>query len=448
MEKAFAYVDKNFEKLVQELQDICKQPSIAAQNIGMKETAAMIVAKMQSLGIDAQVIPIENGYPVIFGGIQGKSDKTILFYNHYDVQPPEPLDKWSSPPFAADIRDGKLYARGVADNKGSLYSRLQALEAILATGDELPINIKFLVEGEEEIGSPNLENFVLGHKDMLRADACIWESGHKDENDNPMTRLGNKGIAYLQLNVKTAETDFHSRMAPVIPNAAWRLVWALSTLKDVNDQILIDGFYDRIQPISEEELEALKAMPSQEGKLRHRAGIETFINDVSGLEFTNRLYNSPTCTICGFESGYTGEGQKTVLPCTAMAKIDFRLVVDQDPEEIQQLLREHLDRHGFSDIEIEPLSMYPPAKTSLKMPFVDILRESAACVYDKPLVVEPTATGSGPRFVFSSWTDMPIAGLGPGYAGALVHAPNENIRLQDYKEAIKHIIALLNRFSQ
>lgn len=443
MKRAFEYIDLNFEKLVSELQDICRQPSIAAQNVGMQETAQKIIAKMKSLGIHCELFPVENGYPIIYGEIQGTSDKTLLFYNHYDVQPPEPLDKWTYPPFGAEIHEGKLYARGVSDNKGALYSRLHAIEAILKTGGKLPVNIKFLVEGEEEIGSPNLEKFVLEHKGLFRADACIWENSFKDELDNPMVRLGNKGMLYVELRVRSANTDFHSRMAPVIPNAAWRLVWALSTLKGVDDRVLIEGFYDRVKPIPPEELEVLAQMPSPEEELKKRAGIQSFLNGVTGIEFANAMYNSPTCTICGLESGYTGKGQKTVLPCTARAKIDFRLVVDQKPEEICNLLRAHLDKHGFNDVEIEVLSMATPAKTEVTTPFVEVVRKSAALVYDKPLVIEPTSAGTGPRYVFSSWTDMPIAAIGPGYAGSLNHAPNENIRLEDYREATKHVVALL-----
>jgi len=434
--------------MIVELQEICKQPSIAAQNIGMEETAEMILIKMKELGIETKLIPLENGFPVLYGELKGESDKTLLFYNHYDVQPPEPLEEWTFEPFGAKIHNGKIYARGVSDNKGALYSRLQAIEAILKTGKKLPVNVKFLIEGEEEIGSPNLEEFVLNNKELLRADACIWENAFKDENDHPMARLGNKGMLYLELRVKTGNTDFHSRMAPVIPNAAWRLVWALSTLKNVDDEVLIEGFYDSIRPISDEELDVLKDMPSQEEKLKERAGIDEFINGVTGLDFSDKLYNTPTCTICGIESGYIKEGQKTVLPCTAMVKVDFRLVVDQDPSHIIDLLRKHLDKHGFEDIEIHVLSEAKPAKTPVTTPFVDILRKSSDMVYDKPLIIETTSAGTGPRFVFSSWTDMPIAAIGPGYPGSLNHAPDENLRIEDYKESIKHVIALLYHFDE
>ena len=448
MIKEFEYVDKNFKHMVEDLQDICHEPSIAARNTGMKEGADKVCKKMKSLGMECRIMPTDGGFPVVFGELKGETDKTILFYNHYDVQPPEPLDKWKYPPFGAEVHDDKLYGRGVSDNKGSLFSRLEAIEAVLNENGKLPVNVKFLVEGEEEMGSPHLEKFVKANKDLFDADACIWELAAKDENGNPMARLGSKGMLYVELSVTTANTDFHSKMAPVVPNAAWRLVWALSSLKDENENILIDGIYDKIKPIPPEELEILNTMCSQEEKLRKRSNIKEFLGGVKGSEYNKRLYTGMTCTICGIESGYTLEGQKTVLPCTAKAKLDFRLVVDQDPDEIVQLLRKHLNKHGFSDIKIKVLTNTKPAKTSVTTPFMDIVRKSAAMVYDKPIVIETTAAGTGPRSAISDWSNMPIVALGPSYAGSRNHSPNENIKLEDYREAIKHIIALMYCFAE
>lgn len=439
----FKKVDQSLEKMMQDVIEVCQQPSIAAQNIGMNETVDIIIAKMNAIGIKTQRMPIENGNAVIYGEKKGASDKTILFYDHYDVQPPEPLEKWFSPPFEPQIRDGKIFARGVSDNKGPLYTRLHAIETILDMAGELPVNVKFLIEGEEEIGSPNLKPFVLKHQEMLRADVCVWENAHKAENDHPVIRLGNKGMLYVELRVKAAASDYHSRFAPIIPNAAWRLVWALSTLKDRNEHILIKGFYDTIRPIPEEEFTVLKAMAGQETKIQERAQIKELLNGVQGVDFANKFLNAPTCTICGISSGYTGQGSKTVLPCYAMAKLDFRLVVDQDPHEILSLLRQHLDEHGFTDIEIITHSAAKPSKTPITNPVVKIAEEAGKLVYDKPFIIEPCAAGTGPRYVFSGWTDMPIIGIGPGYPGALNHAPNENLVISDYCQAVKHIIAFL-----
>ena len=446
MKKLFEKVDQNLDRMMQDVIEICRQPSIAAQNIGMTETADMVIAKMNSIGIKTRKMPIENGNPVIYGEMQGTSDKAVLFYDHYDVQPPEPLDQWISPPFQPEIRDGKIFARGVSDNKGPLYTRLHALETIMDVDGKLPVNVKFLIEGEEEIGSPNLESFVLANKELLNADVCVWENAHKAEGDHPVIRLGNKGMLYVELRVKAAATDYHSRFAPIIPNAAWRLIWALSTLKDVNEKILIKGFYDRIRPIPEEEYSVLAAMAGQEEKIQERAQIKELLNGVQGIDFANKFLNGPTCNVCGISSGYTGQGSKTVLPCYAMAKLDFRLVVDQDPNEILALLREHLDEHGFDDIEIYPHSTTKPSKTPITDPVVKIAVEAGGLVYDKSFIVEPCAAGTGPRDVFSG-TGMPIIGLGPGYPGALNHAPNENLVIRDYCQAVKHIIAFLYKMS-
>ncbi len=442
MKKAFQYVDDHFEQMVTELQALCAQPSIAAQNIGMEETAAMLVKKMKDAGIDARVLENEKGYPVVYGEVKGSTDKTLLFYNHYDVQPPDPVDKWKYPPFGSEIHDGILYARGCSDNKGTLLSRIHAVESILKTGRTLPVNVKFLIEGEEEIGSPSFEAFVHSHKDLLKADACLWENSAKDEDNNPVVKLGNKGMLYCQLHLKTGNTDVHSMNAPIVPNAGWRLIQALRTLKDDNDHILIDGFYDDVLPISPEETEAWKKVPSPEAGLKKRLGIDKFVNDATGDQVNLALYTKPSCNICGVVAGYTGEGQKTVTPCEASAKLDFRLVVAQDPDKIFKLLRKHLDSHGFQDIEVSVTSAAAPAKTPVTEKFVQVIQRAAQDVYEQPLVILPTAAGTGPRDVFA-YSGMPIAGIGCGHAGSVQHAPNENIKLVDYKEAIKHVAALL-----
>ena len=442
MKSSFNYVDENFNRMVTELQQLCQQPSIAAQNIGMKETAELLVNMMQNVGIDTRIVENKNGYPVIYGEAKGDSNQTLLCYNHYDVQPPDPIEKWNYPPFGAEIHDGILYARGVSDNKGSLLARIHAIEAILKSGNPLPINVKFVIEGEEEIGSPSFGDFVEKNRDLLGADACLWENSAKDEDGNPVAKLGNKGMLYVQLNLRTGNTDVHSMNAPIVPNAGWRILSALQTLKDENNQILIDGFYDDVLAICPEEVATWEGVPSPEVGLKNRLGIKEFVNNVSGSDVNLALYTHPSCNICGIESGYTGEGQKTVTPCTASAKLDFRLVVDQDPQKVYEQLRKHLDKHGYDDVEVEIISTARPAKTPVTDHFVNLVVDAAKDSYTKPMVVLPTAAGTGPREVFA-YTNMPIVGVGCGHAGSVQHAPNENIYVEDYRESIKHIISLL-----
>jgi acetylornithine deacetylase/succinyl-diaminopimelate desuccinylase-like protein len=267
-------IAQNEKTYVAELRELLRKPSISAQSIGIRETADWIVQYMESLGMEARIYPVADGHPVVFGELKGETDRSILFYNHYDVQPPEPLELWESEPFSADIRDGKIFSRGVADNKGCLMARLQAVKAILQTRGKLPVSVKFLVEGEEEIGSPHLRTFVDAHRELLRSDLCIWENAYGDEDGNPTIRLGNKGMCYVELSVQSMKSDTHSKNATIYPNAAWEMIWALSTLKDSNENILIEGFYDRVVDPGPEELAVIKRVPIQEEKIKARAGVD------------------------------------------------------------------------------------------------------------------------------------------------------------------------------
>jgi acetylornithine deacetylase/succinyl-diaminopimelate desuccinylase-like protein len=431
MPLATQLINTKFTDYVTELQGWIRQPSIAAEGTGMTEMAGLVSQRLKGAGGTARVFEITEGYPVVYAEFKGKSQYTLLFYNHYDVQPPGDRSEWRCDPFAAEIAEGRLYGRGVADNKGCLLSRIQAVEAILNTTNELPINVKFLVEGEEEIGSSHLEPFVLEHQALLEADACIWEYAAKDARGRPSATLGNKGMCYVELTAKGAKVDFHSMYAGLIPNAAWRLTWALATLKDEEENI------------SPEEIELLERTPLDEEGFAREAGISELLGGVTAIEAQRRLYGSPTCTICGLVSGYTGKGTRTVLPAVARAKVDFRLVVDQDPQDIMRKLRAHLDCHGFADIDVNLLTASLPIKTPVTHPFVQVVVDAASRVYDQPLVVQPTSPGTGPRSAFAGWTDMPIVGLGVAHLGSQVHGPNENIVLEDYRQGIKHIVAII-----
>ena len=447
MNKVYKLIDRAFPKYVNELQNWVKQPSVAVDGTGMDTMARLVSDRLDRAGGSVRLLQPDSGYPVVYGEFQGSSKRTLLFYNHYDVQPPGSEASWNFPPFGAQISEGKVYGRGVADDKGCLLSRIQAVEAFREGIGVLPVNVKFLVEGEEEIGSPNLRSVVVSHKDILAADACIWEYAAKDGQGRPSATLGNKGMCYVELTCRGAKSDFHSMYAGLIPNAAWRLVWALATLKDINENVLIDGFYANVQSLSPQEEQVLKDLPLDETGFREEASISELLSGVQEMEAKRRLYGHPTCTICGLASGYTGIGARTILPATATAKVDFRLVVDQNPDDILRKLRIHLDNHGFDDVKMNPLSTALPAKTPVTDPFVHIVVEAASHVYRQPIVIQPTSPGTGPRWVFSEWSDMPIVGLGVGHIGSQIHAPNENIVLEDYREGIKHIAAILELFN-
>ena len=447
MKQFNAYVDQNAERFIEELKEFCRQPSISTQNVGLEEMAELVRARLGRLGAEVRLIPVDGGPAVVFAEL-GQGERTLLIYNHYDVQPPDPLEEWESPPFEPTIREGKLYARGVADNKGNLMARVQAIEAYRAAIGELPLRVKFVVEGEEEVGSLHLAQFAQENHELLAADGCLWESGGKDEAERFVLYLGLKGIAYLELRARGAKSDLHSSLATIVPNPAWRLVWALSTLKDEDDHITIDGFMDHVAEPTQVEMDILEAIPFEEEKIKENFGIPEFIRGLSGVEALKKHLYEPTCTICGFKSGYIEEGSKTVLPSTATVKLDFRLVPNLTPELVGQLLRQHLDRRGFEDIEIALGVGERSARSPLDAPIVKAAVAAAEAVYGQPPVIYPTMAGSGPMYPLSEALGIPAVLAGIGYPGANVHAPNENIRLADYFEGIRYIGELVRRFGE
>lgn len=447
MEDVFAFIEKNREMYLTWLQEICRLPSVAAQNRGMKETAEMVEKILKQLGAETLQVST-SGYPVVYGVFNPDKSKILSFYNHYDVQPEDPIELWDSPPFAAEIRDGRIYARGVADNKGNLMARLAAVHAYQQVRGQLPLQVKFIIEGEEEIGSTSLEEFAHQHKELLHADGCIWEFGYKNADGRPQVSLGVKGMCYVELTCRGANTDLHSANAAIIENAAWRLNWALSTLKTPDERIQIEGFYDRVATLSPEDYEALDKMIYSEESMLKSLGLKSFLLDLSGLPLKEKLVFQPTCTICGIESGYTGEGIKTVLPSVARAKIDFRLVPNQDPHEILRLLREHLDRHGFSDIEIEAHSLDYPARTEIVNLLTASVRDTCMEVYGMEPTLMPMSPGTGPMYVLCQSIGVPAVSVGVGNFQSNNHAPNENIFVEDYIQGIKHIAAIMEDFAK
>jgi acetylornithine deacetylase/succinyl-diaminopimelate desuccinylase-like protein len=442
------YLETHLDESIAELSRLCAQPSVAAQNWGLTECAGLVAEMLQTRGFNVQVIPT-HGAPVVFGERKGRSSKTLLFYNHYDVQPPEPLDLWESPPFEPAIREGKLFARGVSDDKGHITSRLYALDALLNTDSELPCNVKFIIEGEEEVSSLHLHEFVEDHQKLLAADACIWESGGVDHRDVPMQSLGMRGICYVELSAITADVDVHSGLGgSIFPNAAWRLVWALNSLKGPDERIRIPGHYDNVIPPSERDRQLMAALPEIAEEYKKRFGVDHFLKGLTGgvdLRLTGVF--EPTCTICGLNSGYQGAGAKTVLPARATAKVDFRLVPNQTPEQVVLGLRNHLDAEGFTDIDITFLGGEPPARTDPDDPFVALVVQTAEPIYGHPAQIVPMIGGSGPSYPFIHTLNLPVATAGIGHPGSRAHAPNENIRLDLYVKGAKHIAHILKVFS-
>ncbi|HYK74969.1 MAG TPA: M20/M25/M40 family metallo-hydrolase [Pseudoneobacillus sp.] len=439
------------ESAIELLKQYLSFPTISAQNTAIPETVQFVVRMIEEAGGETQTLDDLGGNPVVYGyfpaGSQGDSSKTLLFYNHYDVQPPEPLDEWNSEPFEATIQDGKLFARGVADNKGDLVARLTAIKVLQKTQGGLPCNIKFLIEGEEEIGSPNLEPYLQKYRDLFKADACIWEFGGKDEQDRISMVAGIKGMAYLELTCVGAEIDMHSSVGAYVDNAAWRLVQALATMKNQQNEILVEGFYDGIEEPSEAVMQAVHALPFNEEAVTNLYGLRRpLITKAKGQDPREAMVLQPTMTICGLVSGYTGEGSKTVLPKNAKAKIDCRLVPGQDPDHILECVQKHLEKHGFHDVKVTSVNGQKAYRSDFSHPFISHVMESAQEVYGKEGILAPNSAGTGPMYIFGEQLQLPIVSTGVGWVGSKAHAPNESIRLQDFENGIVHMAYMLLGF--
>lgn len=444
-----SYLELHRERLLEDYKDFLRQPSVAATGQGIVEMAALVARRFASLGADVQIVPTEGDAPPVVWAELGEGDKTLLIYNHYDVQPAEPFDLWESPPFEPTVRNGLLFARGASDDKGELVTRIHAVEAWQATQGKLPFKIKWLVEGEEEVGSTHLHHWVEQHKDWLKSDGCLWEFGGFDEKKRFTLHMGVKGICYVQLRVKSIDHDLHSSLAPLAPNAAWRLLWALNTIKDQNENILIDGYTDYVREPSAAQMEMLRQMPFEEAELKRSWNIEQFLGNTTGVDAVKRLLFTPTATICGITTGWQGKGTKTVLPAEATAKVDFRLVPDLTPDIAADLLRKHLDQHGFTDVEIVSYGGYRAEFCDVEAPVVKAAQRAAQIVYQQNPVMIPNSAGSGPMWSLSSFIGgAPVVCAGISHADSRVHSPNENVPLQNYYDGMRYMGVFFDEFAK
>jgi acetylornithine deacetylase/succinyl-diaminopimelate desuccinylase-like protein len=442
-------VDGSRDVLLGELNEFLGMPSISArpdENGGFRGCARWVAQKLEEAGAEASIMETD-GHPVVFAEI-GEGPKTLLSYGHYDVQPPEPLDLWESDPFEPTVRDGGLYARGVADDKADVLSRIQALRLYVEEHGALPFKLKFLIEGEEEIGSPNLAAFVRANADLLSADACLWEGSMKDEAGRPMIFCGTKGVAYVELRTRGASYDLHSMYGGIAPNPAWRLVQALRTIKDENGEITLDGLDDLADEPSELDLEAISRIPFDDDALRASWEVEALDRGLTGEDALREMLLRPTANIAGIQSGYTGPGSKTIVPSEAFVKMDFRLVAGQNPGPVLELIRAHLKRRGFEDIEVVDLHGVEPAKTPVDSAVVETALQTWRDLGRDEAVVYPTIGGSGPTSLMVAELGIPTIMTGSvANVESRLHSPNEWVRLDDYFETIRYFVRFFERFS-
>ncbi len=446
-EKVSAFLKRNYDEYVSLLKELVSYRSVASWGLdGVRDCADYLSELLRSRGFKVSV-KCGGGAPVIFGEL-GSGSKTILMYNHYDVQPPDPLELWASDPFKLELKGDLLVGRGVGDNKGNIIARLAAVDSLSDYLDLLDLRIKFLFEGEEEVGSPTLADIVRENLSWVKADGGIWETAYVGRDGRLEISLGFKGILYLELLLKGANRDVHSGYAPLIPNPVWRMAKLLTHMKSEDGSVLVPGFYEDVDPeflSSAEEL--IKQIDYRElEKMAGELGLKGFVRGLRGVEALRELYTKPSLNVSGLYSGYTGKGSKTIVPSVAGVKIDIRPVPGQNPEKILNNIKQYLRDLGYHDVEVLVESMYPAGYTKPSEEIVKASVKAAREAYGLDPRLTPISGGSGPIYLFTNVAAIPTTGAGVGYYDSRVHAPNENIRREDFLNGMKHVALTLINF--
>jgi acetylornithine deacetylase/succinyl-diaminopimelate desuccinylase-like protein len=442
------YIGAGLQRFTEEILEFLRIPSVSAKSehdADTRRTAEWLQAKLANAGLEAEVINTP-GHPIVLGEWRGAGEDapTILVYGHYDVQPPEPLDLWDSPPFEPEVREGRLYARGAADDKGQLYLHVKAAEAHLKAGRGLPVNLIILAEGEEEVGSQNLVPFVEANSDRLACDAIVISDSAMFAPGLPCLLFSLRGLAYCEIHVDGPSSDLHSGSygGPVV-NPAMALSQILATLVDDSGRIAIDGFYDDVVDWDEEMRDGIRSLPFDEGEFAAWVGAP-LAGGETAYSVLERLWTRPTCEVNGMLSGYIGEGAKTVLPRRAMAKVSFRLVADQDPRRIVELVRAHMAKvtPAGVTVRVEELHRGMPWRAHLG----DKLKEAATIALMKAFGAAPVLAGEGGSIPivseFERVLSAPALLVGFSLPGANEHAPNEWFPQDNIEKGIRALAYL------
>jgi acetylornithine deacetylase/succinyl-diaminopimelate desuccinylase-like protein len=438
----FAYIDDHSQTFLLRLIDYLRRPSISAYGEGIGEVAEYIANVMRQMGLTIQIMPT-SGWPMVFGEYHvHENAPTVLLYGHYDVQPPDPLEGWVTPPFEPTIRNDRLYARGVGDNKGQHFAQLMALETLLSCRGTLPCNVKVLLEGEEEVGSPHMPEFMRAHRDELQADLVIVSDGPVHENGQSTISFGVRGVLDIELRARGANRDLHSgHWGGIVPNPLWTLVHLLATMKNERGDITIDGFYDNVQPLTALERQALADLPINVDEVKQSLGIQR-LDEPQERNYFERLAAWPTLTLNGIHGGYGGPGSKTVLPHEAIAKCDIRLVEAQTADEILAKVKAHVQRHA-PEVTVTSYGGMDPSKTPLDSPFTEPLRQAILAAQGVPPLLVPAKGASLPNYVFTKTLGMPVFGVPYANPDESNHAPNENMEIARFIMGIKTGAAML-----
>jgi acetylornithine deacetylase/succinyl-diaminopimelate desuccinylase-like protein len=448
------YLTIHRERHLEEWKDFVRIPSVSAKaehKADMSRAADWLVERMLEAGLQiAEVMPTE-GHPVVVGEWRGAPNApTLLVYGHYDVQPPEPLKLWTTPPFEPEVRDGRLFGRGAADDKGQIFLHLKAVEAHIAVHGRLPVNVVFVVEGEEEIGSPHLEPFLLKNRARFQCDAVLISDTSMFAPGLPAITIGLRGLAYMEVHVEGPDRDLHSgEYGGAVLNPGNTLSRIIAQLQDDDGRVTIPGFYDDVRDLDQRELAALRDLPFDEGSVEEEVGVSPKGGE-KGYSVLERLWTRPTLDVNGILCGYTGEGAKTVLPSAAMAKISMRLVPDQEFRDIEQKFIRHVESLAPEGVRVRAEALHggPAWYAEPRGPMFDAAREALAEAFGaEPVFIR--GGGSIPIVAgFEQTFGVPVVLIGFGLAGDNLHAPNESMVVDNYVNGIRAVALLYDKLEQ
>lgn len=443
LEKALEKAEENKDEALQTLLELVAQPSVSTRGEGMDESVSLLRGVMEDAGIETRVLQT-GGNPAIFGEVRGRPGApTVLFYGHYDVQPPEPLELWESPPFEPEVREGRVFGRGVADNKGQHLCHILAIKAWRETVGELPVNVKLLIEGDEETGSPHLADLVKGNKDLLFADFAYTSDGGIHASGRPVVCFGARGLLYVEVEVHGANTDAHSgNKGGVLPQPAWEMVELLASLRDEDGKAGFPGFRDDVREPRSEEVAMLREIPfDREGFLEEHGLAASPVE--SGEDYHRRLAFEPTFNLAGLSSGYSGPGSKTIIPAKAAAKIDFRLVPDQKPEKVLEAFTAAVKERN-PNAEVRDLGGVPPSRTDPSSPASRVVAEAVKKGWGSEPVRVPSLGGTLPDYVFTRILGVPSFIVPYANHDERNHAPNENLKVGCFRAGVRTTLCLLD----
>ncbi len=438
-----AYFAENRDNQLAELNEFLRIPSISSlseHKQDMQTAASWLAAAMKRVNLENISIDETGGHPVVYADwLHAPGKPTILFYGHYDVQPVDPLNLWETPPFEPTVRDNKLFARGASDDKGQVFMHLKAIEALFALDGALPVNVKFIIEGEEEIGSPSLPQYIEENKEKLAADLILISDTGMYAPGKPAVCYGLRGLTGIQIDVRGAKGDLHSGLyGGGVQNAIHALADILASFRDEHGTIQVEGFYDNVRPLSEEERQAYRDLQFDEEALKEEVGVKELFGE-KGYSYLEQIWARPTLEVNGVFGGFSGEGIKTVLPAEAGAKITCRLVPDQDPDEIVALLKAHIEKHKPAGVEISisEFDKGAPYITPFDHPVIQAAGRSYERVYEVPTAYI-RGGGSIPIVAdFDQILQLPVVLMGFGLSSENFHAPNEHFHLENFDKGLR-----------